>query len=149
MSVKIVSKHNISLPLYRARNTHIIVLTKVDSLRLNVDVNLLFCSQSFDACVLGNFSECTEPNEDKFGFGYFHVIPFFCGQAAFCRFVAALMVIEIQRILCLHLSNDTSFFFNLIHFMFVEGFPVFALRGIMLYSNCLHFRARFPEAVQA
>ena len=110
MFVNIASKHNISLPLYRARNTHIIVLTKVDSLRLNVDVILLFCSQSFDACVLGNYTECTEPSEDTFGFGYFHVIPFFCGQAAFCRFVAALIVIEIERIIRLHLSIDTSFF---------------------------------------
>ena len=38
MFVNIANKHNISLYLYKARNTHIIVLIKVDSLRLNVHV---------------------------------------------------------------------------------------------------------------
>ena len=73
------------------------------------------------------------------------MIPFFCGQAAFCRFVAALMVIELQRILPLHLSTDTLFFSILFIFVLMEGFPVFGLRDIMLCSNSLHFPARLPE----
>ena len=42
MFVNITNKHNISLQLYRARNTHIVAITKIDSLHLNVDVILLF-----------------------------------------------------------------------------------------------------------
>ncbi|KAI0213371.1 Uronyl 2-sulfotransferase [Lamellibrachia satsuma] len=38
--------------------------------------------RSFDECVLGNHSECTTPQGES---GYFCVIPFFCGQDAFCR----------------------------------------------------------------
>ncbi|KAK2193695.1 hypothetical protein NP493_8g06014 [Ridgeia piscesae] len=42
-------------------------------------------NRSFDTCVLENYPECTEPYGDTHGFGYFQLIPFFCGHAAFCR----------------------------------------------------------------
>ncbi|KAI0212385.1 Uronyl 2-sulfotransferase [Lamellibrachia satsuma] len=39
-------------------------------------------NRSYDECVLGNHSECSTPQGEC---GYFRIIPFFCGQDAFCR----------------------------------------------------------------
>ena len=59
-------------------------------------LSYVWCSQSFDTCVLENYPECTEPYGDTHGFGYFQLIPFFCGHAAFCRYRATNTMTEIE-----------------------------------------------------
>ena len=54
---------------------------------VSVVTSCICALQSFDECVLGNYSECMAPLGDDAEEGYFNIIPFFCGQEAVCRSV--------------------------------------------------------------
>ena len=58
---------------------------------------LCFILQSYDACVLGNYSECVDPMGTDPEEGYFKLIPFFCGQEDFCRSGSAWLTTQLIR----------------------------------------------------
>ncbi|KAK2168547.1 hypothetical protein LSH36_16g11048, partial [Paralvinella palmiformis] len=71
-------------PLVYERHVHYIQFSKRYQEGHIRKMPLLDRIRSYDECVLGNYSECTSPKGSSSEEGYFKLIPFFCGQEAFC-----------------------------------------------------------------